>query len=675
MNQVKGHNAKGHGARVAAAVCSASLVVAFFAGSVRAQGSGSDTLHVVVTPPPRTFDVMGTNKANEARVAALVHERLLFLNAQTKQIEPGVAAKWEATDKDKKVWKLWLNPAKTPDGRQVTAEDVIFSLERITSQDYCPQNYSLFIVGDKPIKAESTDDGRAVVVRLEAPYPLLPETLTNVPVVPADAFRSIATGGKAWRSALDAKRPGEETEQFLRGFGPYYVKKRTQDNIEFEANPYYHGKAADGSRLPRTRRLELHLRQDFNVVKQLFTSNNLCKHLLVDPTDMVDFPPSAYSIDKRAPQDVVIFCWWNLNQMTQNASPPVVLPGKFKLMNEENFRRTVSGLLDRDAFVSEVLDGFGKPAHGPYSVQSPSFADNLRSVAPPALTADQAITALREVGVSVEMERSFKYARFGLVAIAALGLGVVAWRRAARRPDGRLKAATPWALAAVAVLVATLAVPGVLWSEPAPVAYYEEDGRPTRLTFNLITPNDRGTVSVKACEWVKARLAPVGIDIQVVSMKFDDVVPRLDDPPRAYEMALMKLESPKDTDVITRFHSMGGMCFPNNRWDGVERKDSEGKDLPREPDPKARHESWQKELDGLAEQCAREMDASKRRLLQVKIQEIHARHVPVLYLAVPQQILVQRTDAKLEGMATSSAVFEPVLDRPFVENVRVLPQR
>jgi hypothetical protein len=49
--------------------------------------------------------------------------------------------------------------------------------------------------------------------------------------------------------------------------------------------------------------------------------------------------------------------------------------------------------------------------------------------------------------------------------------------------------------------------------------------------------------------------------------------------------------------------------------------------------------------------------------------------VPVFYLAIPKQILVTRADVKLEEMATSSLVFEPVLDRPFIEHVRIVPQK
>jgi len=58
-----------------------------------------------------------------------------------------------------------------------------------------------------------------------------------------------------------------------------------------------------------------------------------------------------------------------------------------------------------------------------------------------------------------------------------------------------------------------------------------------------------------------------------------------------------------------------------------------------------------------------------------RIQQLHAKHVPVFYLAIPKQILVTRADVKLDGAATSSMVFEPVLDRPFVEHVRVVPQK
>jgi ABC-type transport system substrate-binding protein len=624
---------------------------------LRAQGNSGDTLHVVVTPLPENFDVIGTNSTHEARILALVHERLLVWNPQTQSIEPGVAEVPKSDDK--KSWKLLLRPAKTPDGQQVTAEDVIFSLEKITSKEFCPENYTQFSNAGKPIKAEAADGGRAVIIRLDTPSEDLPRILTGVPVLPAAAFKTITPKGDDWRKALDQSAPATKNNKFLRGFGPYFVVEGDNDKILLDANPNYHGKAGDGTVLPKVKHIVLRLFPNPQAAKEQFKTNRDFKYMLVDPTDVVEFPQPDYAVDKRGLQDVTVFLWFNQNEETQATSPPLILPGKFKLMSDENFRRVISGLLDRDALVAEVFQGEGAPAYGPYSSQAQGFNPDLKKDAPPVLTTDQAITALREAGVKVETTRSLSVVRLVLLAAGVVALGVVGWRRAAARRDKRALAALPWGVAAAALITGAFLVPGVLRTDPKPGAYYEEDGKLVPLTFTLITPVER-SVQMKASEWVKDRLAAVGIKVEVKPMTFKEVVRRLDGKPnRDYEMALMRLESPPESDVFNRFNSKGGMSFHNRR----------------RGDPKERVEPWQVELDDITVRFPAEPDPAKRKAMLARIQQLHAKHVPVFYLAIPKQILVTRTDSKLVGMATNSLVFEPVLDRPFVENLQVVPQK
>ncbi|MGO4842734.1 ABC transporter substrate-binding protein, partial [Rhizobiaceae sp. 2RAB30] len=79
-----------------------------------------------------TLDPSRSGAAGNIEPFGQIYSRLLRRSAETGELEPGLAEKWEVSSDDL-VYTLYLREAQFSDGSPVTADDVAFSLERVRS--------------------------------------------------------------------------------------------------------------------------------------------------------------------------------------------------------------------------------------------------------------------------------------------------------------------------------------------------------------------------------------------------------------------------------------------------------------------------------------------------------------------------------------------------------------
>ena len=172
------------------------------------------TLRVANVGDVQSMDPHSLNETLQLSFTANVYEALVARGKDMKLI-PALATKWTQTSPT--VWRFELRKGvKFHDGTPFSADDVVFSFQRAADPGSDMKGYTA------PIKEVRKVNDSAVDVETNAPFPILPDTLTNVMVL-----------SKKWCEDNKAERPvdrrkGIENAASFRanGTGPYRLKER-----------------------------------------------------------------------------------------------------------------------------------------------------------------------------------------------------------------------------------------------------------------------------------------------------------------------------------------------------------------------------------------------------------------------------------------------------------------
>jgi peptide/nickel transport system substrate-binding protein len=175
---------RGLASLAAALVPSVAILVATFAGShahaaelrvgVSADITSIDPHYVNITPTNNiAFHIFGTLVAvdNDARLT------------------PGLATEWKAIDAT--TWEFKLRKGvKFSDGSDFTAEDVVFSIDRIPTIKNSPGPYTSFV---SRITAKEIVDAHTVRFKTATPYAMVPYDMVSVYIVSKKAATNATT--------------------------------------------------------------------------------------------------------------------------------------------------------------------------------------------------------------------------------------------------------------------------------------------------------------------------------------------------------------------------------------------------------------------------------------------------------------------------------------------------
>lgn len=177
------------------------------------------------------------HSANEGPTSTLLHHiyETLVSRATDGSLEPRLATEWSIHPDDPSVWVIKLREGvKFHDGADFTAEDVVFSLERVRQESSDFKGLHTAVTG-----AEAVDD-YTVHIKMEGPSPLYPQNLTNFFIM-----------DKGWAEANAVEIPqdfksGEEkyTVRNTNGTGPYTLVSRDPEvRTVLAVNPDHWGDA------------------------------------------------------------------------------------------------------------------------------------------------------------------------------------------------------------------------------------------------------------------------------------------------------------------------------------------------------------------------------------------------------------------------------------------------
>ncbi|MFO8027463.1 MAG: peptide ABC transporter substrate-binding protein, partial [Opitutales bacterium] len=210
------------------------------------RGNEARELYFGIGTEPAGLDPHLITGLTELHVTIALFEGLATLNSETMAIEPGVAKSWEISDGGT-TYTFHLDPkARWSNGDPVTAEDFLYSFERILSPALgAPYAYMLFDVKNAEAfkKGELDDfdqvgarapDPATLVIELNQPTPYFLSLLTHYTWWPVHPPTIEKHGGMTERISEWTK-----PENFV-GNGPFTLESwRINSSLYVKKNPLY----------------------------------------------------------------------------------------------------------------------------------------------------------------------------------------------------------------------------------------------------------------------------------------------------------------------------------------------------------------------------------------------------------------------------------------------------
>ena len=281
-----------------------------------------------------------------------VFDALTHVDERARLI-PGLATSWRAVDAT--TWEFRLRQGvRFHDGAELTAEDVLFSLERPLSIAGSPGGFASYV---RPIVSKEAVDRYTIRLKTAAAYGALPQDLNSIHIVSKKA------AGGAASADFDSGRA-------MVGTGPFrFVRFVRGSHIELARNDaYWGGKPA----------------WDKATFRILPTDPARTAALLAGDVDMIEHVPSADLGRLRANSALRLaqtVSWRTIFfHLDQNrAQPPLLTDKAGKPLAANPFmdvrvRRAISKAINRAALAERVLEGLALPTAN--VVSPPVFGHN-----------------------------------------------------------------------------------------------------------------------------------------------------------------------------------------------------------------------------------------------------------------------------------------------------------
>lgn len=179
---------------------------------------------IAVGTPPTSLDPHFHAFAPNVALSEHIFEPLVKLDADSKPVS-ALAESWKLVDNLN--WEIKLrHGVRFHDGSELSADDVLWSLERPSTIVGSPGSFTMFT---RSIERATKIDAHTIRITTRTPYPLLVNDLSAIFIV-------------SRRSAEGVKSEEFATGKGLVGTGPFkFVRFLRNDRIQFERNPDYWG--------------------------------------------------------------------------------------------------------------------------------------------------------------------------------------------------------------------------------------------------------------------------------------------------------------------------------------------------------------------------------------------------------------------------------------------------
>jgi peptide/nickel transport system substrate-binding protein len=299
---------------------------------------------------PDTLNPLTSTDAYASRIDGLIYDTLIERDNKTLEWKPKMADHWEVSP-DKRQFTFHLREGvKWHDGQPVTADDIVYSFERIMDPKVDAPHLRVYYQDIE--KAEKVDD-RTVRFTYKRPYFLALEFTGTIPIVPKHLFDN----GEDFNSHSQNRAPI--------GNGPYrFVRWDTGKKILLERNEDYWGKEI--GRMPEIKKLDFEVIAEDTVALQILKKRGLDFAGLrpiqwVRQTDSKKFNDHFQKYQFFSPG--YSFIGWNMRR---------------PYFSDARVRRAMTMLVNREAILKKLNFGLGEIVTGPFYFQSPDYNHDVK---------------------------------------------------------------------------------------------------------------------------------------------------------------------------------------------------------------------------------------------------------------------------------------------------------
>ncbi|WP_057976030.1 ABC transporter substrate-binding protein [Caloramator mitchellensis] len=290
---------------------------------------------------PENYDPAMSFDSASARIFSNVHAGLLIQGNST-EVFPGLAKSWYVED-DNRTWVFNLRRgAKFHNGREITADDVKYSFERLLSPKLeSPNAWFLGLVegSDEYQKGRATNvsgisvvDKYKIKIRLKSPY--------------TGFLLNLAQSACAVIAREDAERGT------ITGCGPYYIDEANENKCVLNAFKDYFGGAPYVDRI---------------VLK--FKDENLVEEFLNGKYDFIYFEDKA-TLDKLKTSGYSNIIMQNMMSTTYGGFN---LNSNSALIRDKEIRQAINYAIDKNRIIDTLMKGMAQESRGPLP---PGMLDN-----------------------------------------------------------------------------------------------------------------------------------------------------------------------------------------------------------------------------------------------------------------------------------------------------------
>jgi peptide/nickel transport system substrate-binding protein len=303
--------------------------------------AGAQNLTIGIGGSPTSLDPHFYNASPNISLTMHLFDRLVEQDAQAR-IQPALAESWRATSDT--TWEFKLRPGvKWHDGRDFTADDVVFTISRAPNVPNSPGGFGGFV---RAITRTEVVDPLTIRFHTASPHPLLPTELASIQIISRHVGEGASTEDyNSGRAAI--------------GTGPYRIGSyRPGDRTEFTRSPdYWRGQ------------------EPWARVSYRFIANDAARTagILAGDLDVIDQVPSSDIARLRQNQRISISeiqglrLIYLMTDFSRTDGPPVHVsdhegrPLPRNPMLDSRVRRALSIAIDREALSERVMEGTARP--------------------------------------------------------------------------------------------------------------------------------------------------------------------------------------------------------------------------------------------------------------------------------------------------------------------------